>query len=69
VEPRKGHWIDGKDILRYIRRTITYGLRCVSNNDVQLLGFTDSDWTVSENDRKSTSRLCFSFGIYYDIMV
>jgi hypothetical protein len=43
VEPRQEHWIAAKHILRYLRGTITYGLRYVSNNDVQLHGFTDSN--------------------------
>jgi hypothetical protein len=44
VEPRQEHWIVAKHILRYLCRTITYGLRYASNNDVQLHGFTDSNW-------------------------
>jgi hypothetical protein len=44
VEPRHEHWIAAKHILRYICGTITYGLRCASNIEVQLHGFTDSDW-------------------------
>jgi hypothetical protein len=62
VEPRHEHWIAAKHILRYLRGTITYGLRYASNSDVQLHGFTDSDWAGSADDRKSTSGMCFSMG-------
>jgi hypothetical protein len=36
VEPRQEHWIVAKHILRYLRGTITYGLRYASNNDIPL---------------------------------
>jgi hypothetical protein len=62
VEPRHKNWVDAKHILRYLREMLYYGLRYASNNDVQLHGFTDSDWARSVDDRKSTSGLCFSLG-------
>jgi hypothetical protein len=60
VEPRHEHWITAKHILRYLRGMLNYGLRYVSNNDVQLHGFIDLDWVGSADDRKSTSGICFS---------
>jgi hypothetical protein len=62
VEPRHEHWIDAKNILRYLRGTITYGLRYASNNEVQLHGFIDSNSAGSAYERKSTSSMCFSLG-------
>jgi hypothetical protein len=62
VEPRHEHWIAAKHILRYLRGTLNYGLRYASNSDVQLHGFTDSDWVGSADDRKSTFGVCFSLG-------
>jgi hypothetical protein len=62
VEPRHEHWIAAKHILRYIRGTITYGLRYASNIEVQQPGFTDSYWAGSADDRKSTSGMYFSLG-------
>jgi hypothetical protein len=59
VEPRHEHWIDAKHVLRYIRGTINYGLRYTTSNDIQLHGFTNSDWAGSAEDRKSTSCMCF----------
>jgi hypothetical protein len=62
VEPKQEHWIVAKHILRYLRGTMTYGLRYASNTDVQLHGFTDSDWAGSADDRNNTSSMCFSLG-------
>jgi hypothetical protein len=62
VEPRHEHWINAKHILRYLHGTLNYGLRYSSNNDVQMHGFTNSDWAGSEDDRKSTFGICFSLG-------
>jgi hypothetical protein len=62
VEPRHEHWIAAKHVLRYIHGTINYGLRCTTSSDIQLHGFTDSDWAGSAEDRKSTSGMCFSLG-------
>jgi hypothetical protein len=62
VEPIHEHWIVAKHILRYICGMITYGSRYASNNEVQLHGFTDSDWVGSADDIKSTSGICFSWG-------
>jgi hypothetical protein len=62
VEPRHEHWIAAKHILKYLRGTLNYGLRYASNNDVQLHGFIDLDWAVSENDRNSTSGIYFILG-------
>eukprot|EP00253_Pinus_taeda_P036516 PITA_36516 len=62
VEPRHEYWIAVKHVLRYLCGTVSYGLRYVSNGEVQLQGYTNSDWERSAKDRKSTSRCCFSLG-------
>jgi hypothetical protein len=62
VELRQEHWIAAKHVLRYIHGTINYGLRYTASSDIQLHGFTDSDWAGSAEDRKSTSGMCFSLG-------
>jgi hypothetical protein len=43
VEPRHVHWMEKKHMLRYLRGTIGYGLRYVSDGDVKLQGYTYSD--------------------------
>jgi hypothetical protein len=62
VEPRQEHWIAAKHVLRYIRGKINYGLKYTSSSDIQLHGFTDSDWARSAEDIKSTSGMCFILG-------
>jgi hypothetical protein len=62
VELRQEHWIAAKHVSRYICGTINYGLRYTASSDIQLHGFTDSDWAGSAEDRKSTSGMCFSMG-------
>jgi hypothetical protein len=62
VEPRQEHWIAAKHVLIYIRGTINYDLRYTASSDIQLHGFTDSDWEGSAEDRKSTLGMCFSLG-------
>jgi hypothetical protein len=47
VEPRHEHWIVAKHVLRYIRGMLNYGLRYTSSSDIQLHGFTDSEWAGS----------------------
>eukprot|EP00253_Pinus_taeda_P028467 PITA_28467 len=61
VEPHHIHWIGAKNLLRYLRDTIIYGLRYTAR-DVRLLGYTDADWAGSVVDHKSTSGCCFSLG-------
>jgi hypothetical protein len=62
VEPRHVHWIAAKHVLRYICGTLGYGLRYVSDGEMKLQGYTDSDWAGSIVDRKSTLGCCFSLG-------
>ena len=56
------HWIDAKHLLRYLRGTVTYGLKYTSSSGVMLLGYADSDWDGSAVDQKSTSGYCFNMG-------
>ena len=51
-----------KHVIRYLHGTIGYGLRYSADSDMQLVGYTDSDWAGSVKDRKSTSGCCFSLG-------
>lgn len=61
VEPHHMHWIAAKNLLRYLRGTITYGLRYTVEN-VRLHGYFDVDWTGSVVDCKSRCGCCFSLG-------
>eukprot|EP00253_Pinus_taeda_P007994 PITA_07994 len=61
AEPHHTHWIGAKNLLRYLRGTITHWLR-YTVRDVRLHGYTDTDWAGSVVDRKSTFGCCFSLG-------
>jgi hypothetical protein len=59
VEPGHEHWIVAKHVLIYICGTINYSLRYTASSDIQLHGFTNSDWAGSAKNRKNTSGMCF----------
>ena len=62
VEPKHDHWVAAKHIMRYLQGTIHYYLKYDRRNDVQLIGYIDSDWGGSEQDGRSTTGGCFSLG-------
>jgi hypothetical protein len=59
---RQRHCVVENHILRYLRGTMTYGLRYTSSGGLFLHGYADVDWEGSLVDRKSTSRYYFSLG-------
>eukprot|EP00253_Pinus_taeda_P027009 PITA_27009 len=61
VEPHHSHWIGAKNRLRYLRGTITNGMR-YTVEDLRLHGYFDADWAGSVVVCKSTSGCCFSLG-------
>ena len=61
-EPRQIHWVAAKHVLRYLHGTVGYGLRYLTNSDMHLVGYTDSDCLGSVQDQKSTFGCCFSLG-------
>jgi hypothetical protein len=62
VESRGVHLIAAKHVMRYLKGTIDHGLRYVSDHEISLQGFTDSDWVDSVADLKSIFGCCFSLG-------
>lgn len=54
----KTHWDAGKRVLRYLKKTINFGL-IFRNTNEPLFGFTDADWGNCPNDRKSYTGYCF----------
>ena len=61
VEPHHIHWIVAKNLLRYLRGTITCGLRYSAEN-VRFHGYSNANISRSVVDHKSTSGCCFSLG-------
>lgn len=60
--PSEIHLQAAKRIVRYIKGTITYGVKFLKSQPVKLCGYSDNDWGGSEDDAKSTSGNCFSLG-------
>ena len=60
-EPKEIHLVAIKHIMRYLQGTLNLGLK-YEKADLDLHGYTDSDWAGSVIDRKSTSGCCFSLG-------
>ena len=56
-----GHWIAVKHILKYLRRTRDYML-VYSGRDLNPIGYTDSDFQLDKDSRKSTSGSIFTLG-------
>jgi len=56
------HLKAAKRILRYVKSTIDYGVKFEKCQEFKLYGFSDSDWTRSIDDMKSTSGYYFSLG-------
>ena len=58
--PSQIHMKAPKIILRYMKDTLNLYIHYYSVEKFNLVGFSDSDWGGSVDDRKSTSRNCFS---------
>ena len=61
-QPTKSHFAAAKRILRYLQGTKKIGVKYVKEEQCKLVGFSDSDWASSLDDRKSTSGYVFSLG-------
>ena len=57
--PKIYHWKVGKRILRYITGTIDYGICYSTSEDDPLVGYIDSDFADSVDDRRSTYGYAF----------
>jgi hypothetical protein len=62
TESRQRHWVTTNHIFRYLRRTITYGLRYTLSGGLFLHGYAHVGWAGSPVDRMSTSGYYFSLG-------
>eukprot|EP00253_Pinus_taeda_P025371 PITA_25371 len=60
--PRESHWKVAKRILRYVRGIVQFGIHYSAKAAPLLVGFTDSDWAVDPDDRKSTAGYVFTLG-------
>ncbi|XP_057785127.1 uncharacterized mitochondrial protein AtMg00810-like [Salvia miltiorrhiza] len=60
--PTRQHFGAAKRILRYIAGTKDFGIWYSNVANFTLIGFTDSDWAGSLDDRKNTSGFVFNLG-------
>ena len=61
--PQNSHWQVGKRILRYIVGTTGYGILYSKANNFGLIGYTDSDFANSIDDRNSSFGYIFHLGL------
>ena len=53
------HWRETKRIPNFVQGTRTHGIFYKAKSDLELIGFTDSDWESDNTDRNSTSGYVF----------
>ena len=57
--PGKSHWYALKPLLRFLKGTESLSLVYNRSENLELFGFSDSDWATNKDNRKSTSGFCF----------
>jgi len=57
--PKEKHWQVVKMILRYVNGTKQYGILYAITSHLRIVSYTNSDWAISVDDRKSTSGYVF----------
>ena len=53
--PGKDHWITAKRVMRYLQRTKDYMLTYRKSNQLEIIGYFDSDFVGCRDRMKSTS--------------
>jgi hypothetical protein len=61
-KPRSSHLKTTKRILRFVKGTSSYGLFYLSSQNLEITGYSDSDWAGSLEDIKSTTGFVFFMG-------
>ncbi|KAG8473238.1 hypothetical protein CXB51_035235 [Gossypium anomalum] len=56
------HFKTAKRVLRYVKGTLSYGVKFERAEELKLVGYSDSDWAGSVDDMKSTSGYFFTLG-------
>ena len=58
-QPHEIHWREAKRIINFVQGTRTHEIFYKAKSNLDLIGFTDSDWACDNTDRKSTSGYLF----------
>ena len=61
-DPGRVHWEAAKRVLRYVQHTKGLGLHYARKQNLELVGFCDSDWGGDPDTRKSTTGYVFLVG-------
>ncbi|CAL9015427.1 unnamed protein product [Prunus brigantina] len=59
--PGQAHWVAGKRVLRYLKRTMDYKLVFKRSDSLKLEGFANADFAGCKDDLRSTSGYVFTF--------
>ncbi|XP_060960859.1 uncharacterized mitochondrial protein AtMg00810-like [Cannabis sativa] len=62
ANPKQSHLSAVKRIFKYLSGTSEFGLWYSRDTNMSIVGYSDSDWAGSLDDRKSTSGGCFYLG-------
>jgi hypothetical protein len=49
-KPQESHWNASKEVLRYLKGTLDYGIKYIDASDVELTDYSDSDWAGNLDD-------------------
>ena len=60
-KPLEIHWNAAKGVLRYLKGTLDYGIKYTNSFDVEMMGYSDSDWAGNPDYQRST--IGYDFGI------
>jgi hypothetical protein len=62
AKPHENHWKAAKRVIQYLKGTIDFRIEYTNDFDVELTGFSDSDWAGDPDDMKSTIGYAYSIG-------
>lgn len=65
-KPLENHWVVAKCAFRYLQGTIDVGIKYTNYFDVNLTGFSDSNWVGNLDDRISVTG--YSFNVRYGVI-
>jgi hypothetical protein len=59
ARPLESHWNAAKWVLKYLKGTLDYGIKFTDSFDVELIGYSDSDWVGNLDDWRKKSVILF----------
>jgi len=62
ANPNMEHWMDVKQIFRYLQGTLQMKLQFGATPSKEVLGYCDADWGGDPEDRRSTKGFVFMIG-------